>query len=208
MKDNILKFTALVNVDGTCVQHQEYWVEQTRKTIRVRESGRFPEHPGVAAQCEFVTEPEGYHSIDVHLQHPKGSTAVHVHRKSESEVEIAMNGGDNIPISITNSDGIAYFDGPNPMFDYVNAILLMGIQDGEDRTIMMNVLQWTTGEIMQLPYTFSKNNGVISIRKDLGEIVEAKIFLDNDGGGMQRYRIAQEEYLFASAEGEHTEIVP
>lgn len=197
--NDLSRFTASVTVDGRCVQHQEYQVEQADRRIHIRETGTFPDHPPVTALCEFVAGPEGYHSIDIAFHAPDGGMEVSVHRESNDEVAVTMNDGSPSPVPIADADGIIYFDGPNPMFDYVNAVLLMGIQDGETRTVMVNVLEWSSGTVVQCPYTFSRSAETISIRKDVGMIVEAELVLENDGGGIARYRLGKEEYSFAPA---------
>lgn len=192
-------FSASVSLDGRWVQQQEYQVEQADRRIHVRETGTFPDHPSVSALCEFVAEPEGYHSIAIAFHAPDGGMEVSVHRKSKDEVAVVMNDAAPSLVPIADADGIIYFDGPNPMFDYVNAVLLMGIRDGETRTVVMNVLEWSTGTIVQCPYTFSRNGQAISIRKDVGMIVEAELVLENEGGGIGGYRLGKEVYRFAPA---------
>ncbi len=196
---NVLSsFSASVSIDGRCVQHQQYQVEQADRRIHIRESGTFPDHPSVTALCEFVAEPEGYRSIGIAFHSPEGGMQVSVNRESKDEAAVAMNDGAPSPVPIADADGIIYFDGPNPMFDYVNAVLLMGIQDGETRTVAMNVLEWATGAIVQCPYTFSRNGRAISIRKDTGEIVEAELLLESEAGGIGGYRLGREHYSFAA----------
>ena len=68
-------------------------------------------------------------------------------------------------------------DGPNPLFDYANAMLLIGIQNQETCTHTVHALNWSKGIFYPMEYEFTKQDNTIRItKKDFG--ITGEITLD------------------------------
>lgn len=87
------------------------------------------------------------------------------------------------------------FDGPNPMFDYFNAVMMLGLLDGESVVKKVHAINWSTGDLIPCEYVFSRTGNVIDIQKPdfLGN---SKITLSEKDSGLLEYESPEEVYKF------------
>ncbi len=180
--------------NGEVNQHQCYTIEQGNKSLSIQEHATIEGNKSIAIDCLFSITPAGYSDIslsvarDGNISHKLDFT----HHSSESSKMVVNGVGSDVEL---NGEMIL-LDGPNPMFDYANAMYLLGIQDMEICIRTVNVLDWNTGVFYPLEYEFSKKENTISInKKEMG--ITGELTLDASGSAITEASYSNgEQYFF------------
>lgn len=182
--------------DNELLQEQEYRLVAGNRNWYVSEEGKFINKPEMKAKCEFNITPNGYSGVRIQLNSPQKNITY----------EITGSRGKNYTYFFRQEDDMQsgeidleekLFDGPNPMFDYFNAVVMLGLTDGESVVRKVNVINWDTGKLIPCEYTFKRKGNVIEIKKPdfLGN---SRITLSEEDLGLLEYESPGEIYKFAS----------
>lgn len=147
------------------VQHQTYDIHSGEGFWEVKEQGEFPADPSIAAQCDFRVTPKGYEWLSVQFRHPSLNVTCDVQLLKDNWCELTHNGAIN-RLQIEAGQGPILFDGPNPLFDYMNAILLLGLPDGGRQDAVVQVLDWGGGNVIPVNYSFERRGQTVRVSKD------------------------------------------
>lgn len=182
--------------DNELLQEQEYRLIARKGNWYVSEEGKFINRPDVKAKCEFNLTPLGYSGIRIQVNTPQKNITYEITGHSGKNYTYFFREEDDMQSGEVDLDG-KIFDGPNPMFDYFNALLMIGLEEGKTATKKVNAINWSTGELIPCDYKFTRTGNVIEIEKPdfLGN---SKITLSEKDFGLLEYEGPEEIYKFAS----------
>lgn len=86
------------------------------------------------------------------------------------------------------------FDGPNPMFDYLNAVEILKMTPSDIQTKKVNIIDWTSGENETMMFTFKRTEHKVEI--DKGDENFNSIFFLNKTTLIEIYTTKNESYEF------------
>lgn len=147
------------------VQHQIYDIHNGEGFWEIKEQGEFPTNESIAARCDFRVSPKGYERLSVQFHHPSMDVTCDVQLLKGNWCELTHNGNTN-RIQIEPGNCPILFDGPNPLFDYMNAILLLGLPDGGREDAVVQVLDWGNGNVIPVNYSFERQGQTVEITRD------------------------------------------
>jgi hypothetical protein len=156
------------------------------RSMEVRELRNMLHQPDALATCIFELQPRNYLRVDMQIR--RGSQRSHrmiAVNETERRVSVEHNGHMTQHFYI-NSD-LILLDGPSPMFDWANAIMLLGICDGETFTVPVYVMNVQSGQLAETSYTFHRNRERITVRKGVDSLADSEIVLSPDSFGINVY---------------------
>jgi hypothetical protein len=182
--------------DNELLQEQDYKLIAGNRSWYVSEEGKFINRPDVKAKCEFNLTPRGYSGVRIQIDTPQKNISYEITGSNNNKYTYFFREEDNIQSGEVNLEE-NLFDGPNPMFDYFNAVMMLGLVDGESIVKKVHAINWSTGDLIPCEYTFSRNGNVIDIKKPdfLGN---AKITLSDKDSGLLEYESPEEVYKFSN----------
>lgn len=179
------------------IGEQVYRFEPLERAWEVRQIARSTEHPDASSTCILTVMPDRYASVDVRLR--RGSERVSLQVMVDEQRTLVLDAGDR-RTEHSVADTRVLFDGPGPIFDCINAVLILGICDGEEMLLPIHALDPEQGIIRRKLYRFSRHGRTISIAKGIDPLGDARILLDEDGFGVVAYQAAGYRYRFAGTQ--------
>ncbi len=181
-------------VDGNLLETQSYTFSQSNRRRAISEQGSFERHPDVHASCEFELSPRGYAAVQVRFEHGEVKVAMSLVRTGD-QIALDFNGTQSELTPALTADGMLLLDGPNPMFDYQNALQLLGLRNGESRTVPVHIIDYQNGRLIRSDYTFHRqSDSQIVIDKRLGEN-SWQIQLDLEDGSYAPLRHSEAKHV-------------
>jgi len=161
--------------NGQLSQQQVYTFEHSSRCITISEQATVESNKNIDIQCRFSVAATGFSAISLSVA-KDGNTSHELdftHHRSDGNA-MTVNG---VSSDVEFSEGMVMIDGPNPLFDYANAMYLIGIQNQETCTHTVHALNWGKGIFYPMEYEFSKRDNTIIInKKDFG--ITGEITLD------------------------------
>ncbi len=182
--------------DNELLQEQEYKLIAGNRSWYVSEEGKFIDRPDVKAKCEFNLTPNGYSGVRIQVDTPQKNISYEITGANKNKYTYFFREEDNMQSGEVNLEE-NLFDGPNPMFDYFNAVMMLGLLDGESVVKKVHAINWSTGDLIPCEYVFSRTGNVIDIQKPdfLGN---SKITLSEKDSGLLEYESPEEIYRFSN----------
>lgn len=178
--------------NGEIKQQQSYTFEQGSKSLKIHEQATLEGNKSIAINCLFSISPKGYSDISISVAKDGNISHTLEFEYNNSNSTMVVNG---INRDVELNEEILLLDGPNPMFDYANAIYLMGMQNMETCTRTVHALNWNTGEFYPLEYEFSKIDNIISVhKKEMG--ITGQIVLDETKGYIKEASYSNGEHYY------------
>ncbi len=153
--------TATEYREGQTALRHDYFLRGTNAMWRVEEVSYAREHsPDML--CSFVVGPQGYSSI--RMRHSKTGliTGITVGLPASG----TQVGGARLYTiqGLSTTPPIILCDGPNPLFNYFNAMHLLAVTPGEERVSRVQVCD-AGGGVREEQYSFLFDGKTISVRK-------------------------------------------
>ena len=182
--------------DNELLQEQEYKLIAGSRSWYVSEEGKFTGRPDIKTKCEFDLTPNGYRGVRIQLDTPQKNISYEITGSNGNKYTYFFREEDDMQSGEVSLDE-NLFDGPNPMFDYFNAVMMLGLVDGESVVKKVNAINWSTGDLIPCEYTFTRNGNVIDIQKPdfLGN---SRITLSEKDAGLLEYESPEEIYKFSN----------
>lgn len=179
--------------NGEINQQQSYTFEQRTKSLSITESATVEGQNGLLINCLFSISPKGYSDISLSIM--RNGTVSHKLEFAHSNSNISTMIVNGTSSTVELNEEMLLLDGPNPMFDYANAMYLMGMQNMETCTRTVHALDWNTGEFYPMEYEFSKKDNIISVnKKDIG--ITGEILLDETEGYIKEASYSNGEHYY------------
>lgn len=156
-----MNFVATQFIDGKVFQTERFNVQQFEGALEIEEIGNFVNQPDTIARAFFRIEPSGYKYVTIEFQQ-KG-VALRAEAYIENVVRVFLNRELKIEQAIT--EPLILFDGPNPMFDVVNATRLLQLKDDETISKSVFSIDWQTGDLYTDKHIFTRNGNQVVINK-------------------------------------------
>ncbi|MBK9247935.1 MAG: hypothetical protein IPM69_07450 [Ignavibacteria bacterium] len=180
--------------DGQLSQQQVYTVEHSKQCVTIQEQATVESNKGIDIQCRFsVTPRAGFSAISLSVaKDGQTSHALDFTHHAADGTAMTVNG---VSTAVEFEEGMVLVDGPNPLFDYANAMLLIGIQNQETCTHTVHALNWSKGIFYPMEYEFTKRDNTILInKKDFG--ITGEITLDPQTQSMTEASYTNGEHYF------------
>jgi hypothetical protein len=152
---------------GKLMQNQYYTFSKDVKKVRIEQKSISVGNDNTEMECNFTFQPESYTEISILITDDnKVKHQVQFSYQVESNSYVLVNEVKNEDVDITPYQGHVLIDGPNPLFDFVNTIYLLGILDSERMKKLVYFLNPKTGLFQRCTYDFYRVANTIYITKD------------------------------------------
>ena len=190
--------------DGDLFSEHAAAVTHGPRTIEIREIRVFAHYRDALATCEFEIRSGRYSSVE--LQSQRGSVrSTTMILTSDDRKITAIHDGRPVQEIVHPGSGQILFDGPNPLFDWANAVLMLGIIDGEEIAATVYVIDPRTGSIAPSEYRFRRTGSLITVRKGTDPIFDSQIRMPGEGFGIMEHRSSGLRYYFKGGAGDGEE---
>lgn len=112
-----------------------------------------------ALRCNFVIGPDGYRSIRIQQRNSGAVVA-----GAEVSGALAGQGARVYPAPGVKTPPLLLVDGPNPLFNYFNALHLLGMRPGQKRVVPVYRCH-TDGSVGEESYLYSFDDSTITVRR-------------------------------------------
>jgi hypothetical protein len=174
------------------------------RSMEIREIRNYLHHPDASATCLFEIGPQSYSKIDVAMRRGDLRASVAIDISDEGAISVEHNGVQLEPLRHSGGSPVL-FDGPTPMFDWVNAVIMLGICDGETLRVPVHVIDIRTGGVILTAFTFRRTDNLITIAKGIDPIADSEIILDRENFQIDRYCSGGCSYRFPKVREETDE---
>lgn len=186
--------TARALEKGAHTQDQTYRIERDEKHVKVEEVGTFVGKPDVSAKCVFTATPKGYPYICIEFQNEAFASKIEIGVSDDGNITLVHNG--SVKEELPHSGEMLFFEGPNPMFDFINATLLLALQDGESKAVKVYGIDWSEGKLEPAQYTYARIGTLITVDKGTPDENSA-ITLSPETFAIMAYKSGASEYAFS-----------
>jgi hypothetical protein len=191
--DNPKKIRAVVKQNGVVSQEQDYLIEENSAQIMITEIGRFISDPNSEPLCVITVDEEGYKKIHISIKSNRLNTSLDIERIEVGKYAVKFNGQKKSELIFAKNEQVL-FDGPNPMFDYLNVVEILKMTSSDIKTKKVNIIDWTSGENEPMMFTFKRNDNKVEIDKG-DENFNSSFFL-NKFTLIENYTTKNEFYEF------------
>jgi hypothetical protein len=186
--------------DGDPISEQVVAIAHNVRSMEIRELRNILHQPDSLATCIFELQPRNYLYVDMQLRRDDQRSRIMV-RVSEIERSVVVEHNGHVTQQFDCNNDLILLDGPSPMFDWANAIMLLGICDGESFTVPVHVIDVQSGQLSPATYTFHRNDQRIRVQKGIDSLADSEIVLSPDSfeinvyySGGYRYQNIEEEW--------------
>jgi len=191
--DNTKKIRAVVKQNGVVSQEQDYIIEENLPHIVITEIGRFISDPNSEPLCVITVDEGGYKKIHISFKSNRLNTSLDIERVEVGKYAVKFNGQKKSELDFAKDEPVL-FDGPNPMFDYLNVVEILKMMPSDTKTKKVNIIDWTSGENESMMFTFKRNDNKVEIDKG-DENFNSSFFL-NKITFIENYMTKSEFYEF------------
>ncbi len=132
-------------INGEKAQDQYYQVQRENGTMKIQERGVFLSNTDIYAYAESISDSIGYRSVEIAFNNGTINSLVQIIRSErKSKLYYSYFNNELVDSISTNDSTIILFDGPNPSFDALNAMLLAGKKGQEVELVLIN---WINGSL-------------------------------------------------------------
>ena len=190
----IIHFNAKYYIDSIHAQNQQYTVENDQTVEEYREVGTFLSNPSIVAKARIRLVDRQYDEIEIEFDN--GTLASHVLLKRQGDSNVFDLYHNKILVNSYrfNVDEVL-FEGPNPMFDFINATKVLDIEDNRPLTKNVFPIYWLNGSIGVEEQTFQKTADTVRITKSTPFRV-AEFSIGSVAHEITSYRQNNEFYIF------------
>jgi hypothetical protein len=172
--------------DGEPFSDHVVAIAHNDRSMEIRELRNVLHQPDALVTCIFELQPRNYLRADMQIR--RGS--------QRSRMVVDWNEAERI-VRVTHNDQVIQqchidnepfiLDGPSPMFDWANAIMLLGICDGETFTVPVHVMNVQSGLLAATIYTFQRNEQRIIVQKGIDSLADSELVLSSESFGINFY---------------------
>lgn len=173
-------------------------IERGPRTLEIQEIINFVTDPHALTTCIMTVRTEGYTTIDMQIKRATSQSSLQIDVSTDHLVTVKMNGLLTHMLAHTIA-GPVLFDGPSPMFDWTNAIMIIGMRDGEEIHIPVYVIDWRVGRLITSEYKFKRRGNRIAINKGLDVLSDSEIAMAETSEVGDIYYSGGYSYLFQGA---------
>jgi hypothetical protein len=196
----VSNFKAIYKRNGSQIQEQYYEVKPDSGCWKVKETGRFTGHPASLGTCEFTIIPNRYKEIKIEFLHGDNKINTKVDIFRDGRCRITNNDSLLKYEPVTRNGRIILFEGPNPMFDYYNGMVVLGLSDNEKRRVSVNILDWVNANIVPLNYTYRREKNKLIVDKHQ-MLPESIFYLPQNEEDTLMYSSGSDECSFVEMKG-------
>lgn len=189
-------FKAEVRRGERLVRRETYAVEVGNRFVEVAQSYRTEDRPDVLVRRTFVARPWGFERVVLSMSGPAGEARAEAECEQGRELAFVTHLGRRGGCKVATSRGFTLFDGQGPLFDYVNAFLVLGVCEGESVEHRVNRLDVESGLVEAVTYTFRRTRSSLEIAKP-GLLAEPARLTTPDGDvALLAYEADGESFTF------------
>lgn len=168
--------------DGRHLQDRFLRLEASGAGLEVYEVQKNLADSGADATCSFGVELRGgrmaYSWLDLRFRRGARRSVTRVEVRDDCSLFVCHNG---VEYSYPTVDDRILLDGPSPMFDWVTAVMIVGVADGEKWEVPVYVVDPDTGSIRRRLYGLRREGLCITIAKGLDPFSDSVIELEEGG---------------------------
>lgn len=184
-------YEAEFSIDDTPAQNQYYQFKQLANGIEIAERGIFLSDSSIIAKARLKFIDNEYEEVEINFDNGQIAADVMVKKQGKGKYYSYLNS--NLVDSIVNTSEDVLFDGPNPSFDYTNALHLLA--DTNTYVIKVVLINWVTGTLSTERMRFEKTSTAYEITKFRSRRTSI-IELNNEPFGIATAEQNNEDYIF------------
>ena len=195
-QSSTVRFNAKYYIDTVHVQDQQYTVTRDQGVEEYEEVGTFLSNPSILAKARIRLVDNEYDEVEIEFDNGTLASHVLLKRQGRSNVFDLFHNGNLTNSYQLNVDNFL-FEGPNPMFDFVNATKVLEIKDGETLNENVFPINWVDGSLRVDQQAFQRTADTIRIAKSTPSRV-AEFSLGDVPHEIVSYKQNTERYVFTA----------
>jgi hypothetical protein len=172
--------------DGEPFSEHAIAIAHRDRSMEIRELRNVLHQPETLVTRIFELQPHNYLRADLQIRRGSHRLQMVVDWNEGEKIVTVVHNGQVAQESKIGNDPFL-LDGPSPMFDWANAIMLLGICDGETFTVPVHVMNVQSGQLAATTYTFRRNDQRISVQKGIDSLADSELVLSPDSFGIGVY---------------------
>ncbi len=192
-ESNMKKIRAFVKTNGLIYQEQDYLIEKRASETRITEIGRFIAEPKAEPLCIIVYDSLGYKEVKISFRSEKLNIKIEIERVDSKKFKVSFNDQKKTELSFGESEQVL-FDGPNPIFDYINVVEILKMQNNHIKKEIVKTIDWSSGVLESISYTFKTEQKKVTV--DKGDENFDSVFYLHDSMLISNYCTKHEVYDF------------
>jgi hypothetical protein len=163
----------------------------------ITEIGKLIANPTSEPLCVIVFDEIGYKKIHISFISDNLNTKLDIQRTRDKNFSLVFNSENKSEISFQENEFVL-FDGPNPMFDYINTVEILKMGSNDSKKANVKIIDWSSGAIEPIDFVFKTEQKKVVVDKG-DENFNATFYLD-DSTLIRNYTTKHEEYEFELVE--------
>lgn len=178
------------------VEDQVYSIHNCDKGFEVQGASNSLIYPDARCTSVLNVRPRHYSTAQIVLHRGGVRREIDIRMCDDRTAQLTVDG-----IAMTGSqwdrenDVHFLLDGPNPMFDFINTIMMLGVCEGDRLRVPVHVIDWRAGALIRTEYLFSRTGYVVHIQKGLDPHDDSRVIIDPDLLGLIGYQTAGYVYM-------------